>query len=204
MQDWPPEVEAAMKSGAYGIRRAILFRFDADYGFWDSMAPVTFPSASNVHLEARGVRFDGAGSLIQVDEGRRGAAGEAPALTLTLRAVPDSRLTPDVLAEILTYDWHRKPVLFFDVYLTQAGDLIGVYLVRKGILDHLELRTGGPVQVLVGKVETPLLEDVDRGRVDEASDESQRTTWPGDTGFRHLDNASRVERWAEGVSRRTT
>lgn len=194
----------ALREGAIRKRRMILFSFSTAYGFWDGMAPYT-PSGSNVDAGASGVTFNGGGSVIGIKVGSVSTGAKAPDITLQLRTVPDAGLTPDVLGEIMSYDWYKKTVSIYRAIFTLSGDLIEVALAHRGKLDSLtfDLDQASGRAMLTGTVESTMIE-WNRWGAHDRNHESQILTFPGDLGLKNIEKTSQVRKWGKAVSRART
>ncbi|MAB00100.1 MAG: hypothetical protein CMN87_12080 [Stappia sp.] len=116
MRSLDPAVTALMVSGRWIQREAILFDFaEGQYGFWWGQGPFTW----------NGVTFVGAGQLLDVQDVSAGG-DMPPELTVTLSAVPNSDLTPDVLATVEEYTWHLRPALVYRFFFSpETGAMVG-------------------------------------------------------------------------------
>jgi hypothetical protein len=201
MKTYSSEALAALAAGRITKRRLVLFSLGSgDYGFWDGMAPFT-PSGANVDAFADGKTFLAGGSLIAIERGSVDINGTAPEITMQLRSVPNTDLTPDVLATILTEDYHRKPVYIFRGLFDVDGAVIEIALRDRGSLDsvsYVEDPDSGTAMI-EAKVESKLI-DWNRGGAHDRNDESQRATFPDDKGLGNIERATQVKKWGKGVS----
>lgn len=99
--------QAAVNAGRVVTRAAVLFVLGSgSYGFWSGEGPWTFNT----------VTYIGAGKLIS---GRlsvpQSIDGQARFLDLKLSSVPNSDLTPDVLASIEAESYKNRPMRLYEV-----------------------------------------------------------------------------------------
>lgn len=194
----------ALRAGAIVKRRALLISLadPGPIGFWDGMAPFV-PSGSNVDAGASGVTFNGGGSVISIGVGPVSTSAKAPDITLQLRTVPDAGLTPDVLGDVMNYDWYKKTVSIYRAIFSTEGELIEVALAHRGKLDSLtfDLDQKSGKAVLTGTVESNLIE-WNRWGAHDRNHESQIRTFAGDKGLKNIEKTSQIRKWGKAVSRR--
>lgn len=199
----------ALAAGAIVKRRAVKFEFGSGtYAFWDGggpFTPVNGDGGAVVDAAASGVTFQAGGALFEIAVGSVGVDGSAPEITMRLRSVPDSSLTPDVLATIFSETWHRKRVTIFRaLFDASTQGLIEVATRARGVLDQInfvaEPSPDGPgAAYLEAKVESALIE-WQRSGAHDRNDESQKLTFPGDRGLENIDQTSKVRKWAKGIT----
>lgn len=195
---------AALAAGAIVKRRMVLFSLAEPVGFWDGLAPYT-PTGSNVDAGADGVTFNGGGSLIAISPSPVSASSRSPSITLQLRSVPNSDLTPDVLGEVMNYAWHKKTVSIYRAIFTTDRELIEVALAHRGKLDSLtfDLDPERGTAMLTGAVEANLIE-WNRWGAHDRGHESQILTWAGDLGLKNIEKTSQIRKWGKAASRART
>lgn len=139
MKSFASDTNTALLAGRAAKRDMILFDFSEDglHGFWSGTGVFTYQS----------VDYVGAGRLMKLDAIGGKADLSAQAITGTLSAVPNSDLTPDVLATIESYKWHQSPVVISRAYFNlDTRALLSVERMFRGYfdkLDHKETVGGG-------------------------------------------------------------
>lgn len=181
---------ALLESGQVATRGLLLFDFPSGlYGFWDGAGTFTYA----------GVTYVGAGQLVGLDA--IGMVGDlsAPSITLTLTAIPDTDLSPDVLATIEDEDYHQRPATLSRAYIDpDTRDLISVERVFRGYVDQMvhEYTIGGTA-TLTCTVESRARDNTRKGwRI--RSDADQKRIDANDGGMRHATIAgSQVIYWGK-------
>ena len=165
-------------AGQIAKRDLILFDFtasgDTQHGFWTGQGPLVY----------NGVTYVGAGRLMQINPIGGSADLSAVALTGTLSAVPNSDLTPDVLATIESYVWHQTPVVVSRAYIDMdSRSVISVERMFSGYFDKLEHQEQiGTGYTLVAYFESKARDHLRAGpRV--RGDADQRRVLAADTGL---------------------
>lgn len=139
MKSFDSATLAKLAAGLIAKRDMILFDFDGDglHGFWLGQGILTYG----------GVDYVGAGRLIKLNPIGGSADLSAIAVTATLSAVPNSDLTPDLLASIEGYAWHQSPVVISRAYIDiDTRAILSVERMFRGYfdkLDHQEQVGGG-------------------------------------------------------------
>lgn len=96
------------------------------FGFW--------PGTGN--LVVSGITYVGAGSLLSIDQIDMGVDLSSSPLSVSLRAVPDTSLSPDLLASIDDYSYKNRPARLHLAYFSPStGDAITVILWWQGYID---------------------------------------------------------------------
>jgi hypothetical protein len=198
--------EAALRAGSIVKRRMVKFEFaSGTYAFWDGLAPIT-PSGTGVDAGASGVTFQPGGSLIDVTVGQVGTTGEAPKITLALRAVPNSQLSPDKLASIFAEAYQGRRVSVFRALIdVDTAAIVDVSLRARGYLDQVveviaDNVAGGLGDArLEATVENRMIE-WNRAGGHDRNHESQIRTFPGDRGLGNLDRVSSIRKWGKGAT----
>lgn len=181
-QSFPPQVfvvdlDWLLGHGEIVERSMILFDFPSGlWGFWTGLGPLLW----------NGVTFNGAGSLIEVEPFEAVSDLSSVPLVARLRAIPESEITPDVLATIEEETYHQRPVTIYSAYFDPATRaLISVVAKYRGYVDQIEheQREDG-AYALAAHIESRARDHTKTGyRL--RSDRDQQLIWPGDTGLRH-------------------
>lgn len=177
MQDIDPAVLAQIAKGAYTSTHLLLFDLvEGLYGFWGGHGPIT----------VNGINYVGAGSLIEISQMNLGADLAASPLTVTLRALPETALTPDVLATIDNYGYKNRPAHLSLAYFDPvAGVIVTAFQWWQGYIDIIEhSQTVGGNYTLIGHLE-PLSLDHSRIGYRMRSDADQKLIDPSDRFFEH-------------------
>ncbi len=187
----PAAVQDAVDAGAVVDRGMVLFDFPSGlWGFWTGTGPFTWS----------GVTFTGAGRLIALDPVEQVSDLSAVPVTLRLSSVPDSALTPDLLATIEAEQYHQRPATLYTAYFDpETRALLDVVLEYRGEVDRIvhERRVGGEA-VLRVMLESRSRDHPRRGwRM--RSDADQREIDPDDGFFRFV-NSTAEERVLFGRS----
>ncbi|MEK9751751.1 MAG: hypothetical protein VW338_00870 [Rhodospirillaceae bacterium] len=174
---------AELQAGRANDRYMVLFDLVSGYyGFWGGLGTFSYNA----------VTYVGAGSLIGVEDVGQVSDGSAVPLILTLTAIPNSDLSPDVLASIENETYHQRPVVIMTAYFSTAGVLISVETEYRGYVDKIthEHVVGGEA-VLRVHLESKARDHTRRGyRM--RSDADQRLIDPNDGGLRHTIQAATV------------
>lgn len=177
MQDIDPTILSQIAKGAYVSTHLLLFDFpEGLFGFWGGHGPVT----------VSGITYQGAGSLIEIAQLNMGSDLSASPLTVTLRAVAETALTPDVLATIDSYGYKNRPAHLSLAYFDPvAGIVVTVIQWWQGYVDTIEHnQTVGGAYSLTAHLE-PLSLDHARIGYRIRSDSDQRLIDPSDRFFEH-------------------
>lgn len=139
MRSLEAAIETQIESGRFKRRDAILFDFaEGQYGFWWGTGELAW----NGHV------FVGAGSLLKIDPVRYGEDGTPTEISVTLSAIPNTDLTPDVLGSIETYSYHLRPVLLYRFYFDpNTNAMVGTapVVLFRGYIDQFshEIKSSG-------------------------------------------------------------
>lgn len=168
---------ALLASGRAASRGLILFDFPSGlYGFWDGVGS----------LVVSGVTYRGAGGIIRSDAvGLSGSLSSSP-LTLTLSSIPQTELSPGVLATIEAEQYHQRPVTLSRAYFDPATRaLISVERMLRGYVDQMvhEEQPGG--EALLSCIIETRGRDVTRRGYRVRSDADQKLIAASDGGMRH-------------------
>ncbi len=173
-----PATQTALDSGRIIEREMVLFDLaEGLYGFWSGVGPFTY----------NGVVYTGAGSLIEVDTIKQGSSLEAEGIAVRLTEVPNSDLSPDVLASIESYTYHQRPVELMSVFFdAETYAVLSVELVFSGYIDQVVHDNNVEGNAYVeARLESRFRDHQRRGyRV--RSDSDQKRIDATDNGFRHV------------------
>ncbi|MFG1205559.1 DUF2163 domain-containing protein [Xanthobacter flavus] len=129
MRSFDSTTLALLDSGRVVTRGLLLFDFPSGlWGFWDDLGPLVYS----------GVTYKGSGQLITVDE--IGFSGDlsSNSINLTLTAIPDTDLSPDVLATIEAEQYHQRPVTLSRAYINpDTRAVVSVQRVYRGYVDQM-------------------------------------------------------------------
>jgi hypothetical protein len=154
------------------------------YGFWTGTHVFTFNS----------VDYVGAGQLIQLEATSQANDLSAISLVARLSAIPDSALTPNVLATIESEIYHQRTVTISRAYFhPDTGDLLSVERWFRGYIDRIEHEEdiGGAFQ-LVAYLESKSRDHLKTGHRLRA-DSDQRRIKANDGGLRYAATASQQQ-----------
>lgn len=131
MRSLDPAVSALLEAGRWIQREAILFDFaEGQYGFWWGEGSFAW----------NGLTFVGAGKVLEISDVSAGG-DMPPELTVQLSAIPDTDLTPDVLATIEEYTWHLRPaVVYRFCFAPDTGAMVGQMpdVLFRGQVDQIQ------------------------------------------------------------------
>jgi hypothetical protein len=172
-----PAVLSEIAKGAYAHTLLLLFDLpEGLFGFWGGYGTLT----------VNGVPYVGAGSLIELQAINMGTDLSASPLTVKLRAVPETELSPDVLATIDNYAYKNRPAHVTLAYFDRVtGGLVTAIQWWQGYIDvvsHEEI-VGGEY-VLTARLE-PLSLDHSRTGYRMRSDADQKLIDGADRFFEH-------------------
>lgn len=187
-QTIPANVQASLDGGEISIRELIRFDFSGQsHGFWTGTGPLTWPAEPN----PLSLVYNPGGGLLEVEEIAFDTEMVAKAIAITLRSVPDTDLTPDVLATIHEEDYHQRPVTIYHAYFnTDTRELLNVVPVFAGFVDTIDyiVNPKSGEAMLKGKAES-YLRDLTRRGASLASDDGQQFLAAGDLFFEHANKA---------------
>ncbi|WP_454914978.1 DUF2163 domain-containing protein [Xanthobacter sediminis] len=170
-------------AGRVATRALIEFQFGTGtYGFWDGQGEMTYA----------GLTYVGAGSLIKIEDIDHVSDLSSAAITFRLTAVPNSDLTPDVLASIESESYHGRPVILRRAYIhPDSRALVSVERIWRGYVDQVSHSyTIGGEAVLEVSCESRARDNTRRGYRTYA-DTDQRRIDADDGSFRHAATASK-------------
>lgn len=154
------------------------------YGFWTGAGVFTFG----------GVDYVGAGQLIRLESANQVMDLSAVSLVARLSAIPDTSLTPNVLATIEAEIYHQRPVTISRAYFhPDTGVMLSVERWFRGYIDKIdhEEDIGGNFQ-LVAYLESKSRDHTKTGYRLRA-DSDQRSINPNDGGLRYAATAAQLE-----------
>ena len=177
MRDIDSATLAQIAKGAYANSWLLLFDLpEGLFGFWGGYGTLTVNS----------IPYVGAGSLIEISQLALGTDLSASPLAVRLRAVPETELSPDVLATIDTYAYKNRPAHLSLVYFDRlTGAVVTVIQWWQGYIDLIEHeQTVGGEYVLNAQLE-PISLDHSRTGYRMRSDADQKLIDPADRFFEH-------------------
>lgn len=170
--------QAALDAGRIIERGLILFDFSEGlYGFWDGAGPLVY----------NGVTYTGAGGLIEVETIDQGSGLDAIGVTVRLTSVPNSDLSPDVLATIENYTYHQRPCSIMAAFINPDNyTIMSVETIYNGYIDQVVHDTNIEGNAYIeGRLESRFRDHQRKGyRV--RSDLDQKRIDGSDTGLRHV------------------
>jgi hypothetical protein len=175
VQTIDPSVLAQIAKGAYASTHLLLFDLvEGLFGFWGGYGPITVNS----------IPYVGAGSLIEISQINLGSDLAASPLTITLRALPETALSTDVLASIDNYGYKNRPAHLSLAYFDPvAGVIVTAIQWWQGYIDTItHSQTVGGNYTLSANLE-PLSLDHSRIGYRMRSDADQKRIDPADRFF---------------------
>jgi hypothetical protein len=179
-----PATQTALNSGRIVDRRLALFDLvekatstQSYYGFWTGVGPFSY----------NGVTYTGAGSLLEIDAIRQTSDLSAVQVIGRLTGIPNSSLTPDVLATVENYHYHQRPVTLSIAYFDPVTyGLLAVEVEYRGIIDRiLHKESDDGAAVLEVHLESRFRDHLKSGyRMRSVAD--QWRVDPTDDGLRHV------------------
>lgn len=157
MKSFDSDTVALLAAGRVVKRDMILFELSVAglFGFWTGLEPLTYQS----------VDYIGAGTLIEINSLGGQLDLAATPVTVKLSSIPNSALSPDVLASIEDYQWHQAPVVISRAFFNPTTRaLVSVERMFRGYVDRLEHdhQVGGE-HVIVGYLESKARDHLKRG-----------------------------------------
>lgn len=172
----PTIVTDMLEAGRLSLRTLIRFELDSGpTGLWNDTFPVT----------TGGCNYTGIGGNIEVGQigGQEGLSSEGVEITISGLA-PAARTVLDGIA------WHQRPVVVYDGYLDDAGNVLHVEAAFSGFMDALvEQDAAGETFSLRLTVEGNNRE-LSRSNGRTRSDSDQRQINATDGFFKHAANAT--------------
>ena len=177
MQNIDPGVLDQIAKGAYAHTLLLLFDLpEGLFGFWGGYGTLTVNS----------IPYVGAGSLIEIQPVNMGTDLSASPLVVKLRAVPETELTPDVLATIDNYAYKNRPAHLTLAYFDRVtGGMVTAIQWWQGYIDLIshDQVIGGEYS-LTAHLE-PMSLDHARTGYRMRSDADQKLIDPADRFFEH-------------------
>lgn len=151
----------ATLAASLGTRRAVkrtMLRFDlgsGTYGFWTGAGPIVHES----------VTYVGAGRLIAVQPLTGSLDASVAPIVVTLSSIPNSHLTPDVLATIFAEQWHQQPAVLSKAYFhPDTRALLAVRRAARRVIDTVVLtRNADGTATLTASLEPVVFDNPQRG-----------------------------------------
>jgi hypothetical protein len=179
MRSFHADIQAALDAGRVVRREFLRFEFGTGtYGFWSGIGPITYS----------GLVYQGAGSIIKISPLSGTTDGSSVPIQIRMSSIPNSELTPDVLAGIEDEDYNKRPVKLYRGFYDPANYTIldARWLRWSGTVDYIEheIEPGGQAH-LIFHCESRRLDDQRTGyRM--RSDEDQRLIEANDRFFEHV------------------
>lgn len=181
MRSFDSDTLAMLASGRAVARDLLLFDLGSGlYGFWTGVGVLTYQD----------VDYVGAGRLIGIEAPAGVSDLSSVPLVVTLSAIPDSALSPDVLGTIEAEQYHQRPVVISRAYIDpDSRAVLSVERIYRGYVDRIEHedQVGGGA-VLRGYLESKARDHGKRGHRTR-SDTDQRRIDAADGGLRHAATA---------------
>lgn len=169
---------AALEDGRIKTRGMIRFDLGSgSYGFWTGVGPFAYA----------GLTYVGAGSLIEVEGLEQSSGLQSVSITARLTSVPNSDLTPDILATIENEVYHQKPVTIYTAYFDpDTSALMSVEIEYRGYIDQIVHKwTAAGEAVIEGHFESKF-RDLSRSGYRVRSDADQKRLLSNDNSLRHV------------------
>lgn len=166
----------AMLASGRAVKRDLLqfFLVSGTYGFWTGLGTLTY----------NGQDYVGAGQLISIQPLAQGMDLSSIPLVLKLNSIPNSNLTPDILASIDAEDYHQKVAIFSTAYIDpDTRTVLSVERWFRGYIDKVEHQDQiGGGAALVCNLESKSRDHLKKG-YRTRSDSDQRLINSNDGGF---------------------
>ena len=178
MRSFTAATQAALDAGRIVDRRMVLLDLGSGlYGFWSGLGPFSY----------NGVTYQGAGSLLEIDGVRQTSDLSAVQVVGRLTGIPNSLLTPDVLATIESEVYHQRPCTLAIAYFHPSTfALLSVEVDYRGVIDRIVHREqSDDAAVLEVQLESRF-RDHQKGGYRVRSDADQRRIDPNDDSLRHV------------------
>ena len=172
----PTSVTDAFTAGQIRVANAISVSFGSgDYHFWTGAEPLTWG----------GVTFQPGGSLIEIGDVDQQGELQAVGLEARMRAIPNSDLSPDVLATVFDETYSQRPASVYVLFFDADGAFLSGTLVFGGYLDTIEAVDEPGNYELVFKLESRSRDHTRTGyRIRNSVD--QQAMFDGDKGLEHV------------------
>jgi hypothetical protein len=167
-----------LNAGTLAAANALIINLPSgDYGFWTGTG----------NLTVNGIDCVGSGSLLEVISFAGNLGIDATQIKVRLRAIPDTDLTPDILATIEAEAYKNAPVsIYLLVFTPQTGALLRSYRQWRGFIDTIthEATVHGEY-ALLANLESKALDHA-RAGVRSRTDADQRLLDPNDGGLKNV------------------
>jgi hypothetical protein len=187
------DTKALIAGGRFLERDAILFDFaEGTYGFWWGEGPFTW----------NGITFTGAGRLLEISDITGG--GDMPTeVDVTLNAIPDSDLSPDVLGSIEDYTYHLRPVVLYRFFFSPVtGAMVGTLpiVLFRGQVDQIVQQDDADGKfALVAKLVSRAVDYRKTGYLKRGNETQALIAGEEDLGFEHAAKAAQERaQWGQG------
>jgi hypothetical protein len=172
----PTSVTDAFAAGQIRVANAISVSFaSGDYHFWTGAEPLTWG----------GVTFQPGGSLIELGEVEQQGELQATGLEARLRAIPNSDLSPDVLAAVFDEAYSQRPATAYVLFFDAAGAFLSGFPVFGGYIDTVEAVDEPGNYELVFRLESRS-RDHTRTGYRQRNSIDQQAMFAGDKGLEHV------------------
>jgi len=183
-----PATQAALDAGRIVDRRLVLFDLveiatstQAMWGFWSGVGPFSY----------NGVTYQGAGSLIEVDAVRQTSDLSSVEVVGRLTGIPNSQITPDVLATIENYRYHQRPATLAVAYFNPSTfGLLSVEVEYRGVVDRILHKESDAGEAVLEVYLESRFRDHQKGGYRVRSVVDQWRIDPDDDGLRHVTKAA--------------
>lgn len=179
------EAQTALDAGRFIMRTGIVFYLGGGtYAWWDGPGTLTYG----------GVAFKAGGSLLEIGEIPAVGNLTAEKVEVTLRATPNTDLTPDVLATIEGEQYHQRPVAIWQfIFDADTSALATALRHYSGYIDQIEHVDEADSYKLVASLESRSRDHQKTGyRMRTTADQGQVSS--GDLIFQHVSTTKTVER----------
>lgn len=173
---------SALNSGIIADRTMIKFVLaGGTYGFWSGQGTFNWD----------GIDYVGSGSLIKISTLTQVTDNSSVSVQAELSSIPDTQLTPDILAMIENEIYHQQPVTIYTAYFNiETRALLSVETEFRGRIDRLtHTETADGEYKIVGEFES-ISRDFLRTGFRMRTDVDQKTFAPNDGGLRHVQKAA--------------
>lgn len=166
----------ALNSAEVQMRGMIRFNLlSGSYGFWDGSTDFTHDS----------LVYRPGGQLLEIEALGANAGLAALGVTVRLTSVPNTDLTPDVLATIENETYTGRSVLISAAYFDGEYTLLQVIPVWSGYIDKISHEITGDRAAIVAQLESKSLDHQKRGYRMRSTQDQQRLS-AGDIGLEHV------------------
>lgn len=179
------EAQSALDAGRFVMRTGIVFYLGGGtHAFWDGVGPYTYG----------GVTFEASGSLLEIGDIPAVGTLASEKVEVTLRAIANTELSPDVLATIEDEQYHQRPVTIWQfIFDADTGSLATAIRHYSGYIDQIEHKDEDGEYSLVASLESRSRDHQKTGyRMRSTSDQDQISS--GDLFYQHVSTTSTVTR----------